>query len=123
LNGNSFGIHVVNGGTTLRADDFTTNSPIVVPAGPSNLLQITVAASAGAGGSWGIYAVPGAGNTQFTSGGTPTDLFYSNVPTGGGNVQLAQFNVPVPEPAGVLAVAVAAGWVGNRFRRHVRSRK
>jgi hypothetical protein len=101
--GDGLGIAAINGVSTLSANDFfdpNAGSGVPVPGAPgANLLQMDFLASANAGGLFGIYAVEGSANTQWTDGNFTTQ-FFTNVPDGTSMVRIGEVLVSqaVPEP-------------------------
>src|SRR5262249_43261161 len=96
-----------------------------VPGAPgANLLQIDFRASAGASGLFGIYALEGAGTTQWTDANFTTQ-FFTNVPNGTGMIRIGEVLVlqAVPEPSSIVLMGlagvaiVAARWPRRRRRR------
>ena len=130
--GNGLGIASTNGGSTLSANDFF--NPSVGPGAPvpgapgANLLQMDFLASSNASGLFGIYAVEGSGNTQWTDSNSTTQ-FFTNVPDFTGLVEIGEVLVSssaVPEPSSFWMMlwtfgvggAALAGW--KRRRRQAR---
>jgi len=120
------GIEVMNTnmGTDLRADDFD-NPPganVAVPMANRNLLTVTFAASANAGGSFGLFAVQGDTNTAWTDN-APSTQFFATVPNGISQSRIGTVLVPVPEPGLTTAVLLAGAGLagaGRRLRRRGR---
>ena len=123
---NGLGILATNGGTTLSANDFfnpAAGPGAAVPGTPgANLLQMDFLASPTASALFGIYAVEGAANTQWTDSNATT-RFFTNVPDGTDMVEIGEVMVvpnAVPEPStfwvfGLGGVAFA-GWEWWRKR-------
>jgi hypothetical protein len=129
FDGNGLGIVAVNSGSTLIANDFF--DPAVGPGAPvpgspgASLLQVDFLASSNASGLFGVYAVEGAANTQWTDANFTTQ-FFTNVPDGTGLVRIGEVliaqSVPEPSSIGLLglgAVAVVA-WQSRRVRTSMR---
>ena len=101
---------------------------VPVPGSPgANLLQMDFLASSNASGLFGIYAVEGAANTQWTDP-TVTTQFFTNVPDGTGMVLIGEVLVTgqaVPEPSSLgmlgLAVTTLTGWRCWRKRKQGRA--
>lgn len=94
---------------------------VSVPAAPgANLLKTAFDASADAVGTFGIFAVAGLGNSEWTDD-TINARDYANVPSLGGNVEIGRVTV-VPEPAGfgLALVAALCAVVGHPLRRRFR---
>ena len=112
---NGLGISATNSGSQLTANDFFdpgVGPGVAVPTAPgANLLQMTYHSSANASGLFGIYAVEGAANTQW-SDATPATQFFRNVPNGTAKIRIGEVlviqAVPAPTPPQLIAVAVAA---------------
>ncbi len=104
----SFGISANNSGTGLTAFDFEfpTGPGVQVPLAPGfNLLEMDFLASADALGTFGVYALGGPGQSEWTAADLTARNFF-NVPNGiGGMVQIGEILV-VPEPSGLLFVAI-----------------
>jgi hypothetical protein len=102
------GIAATNSGNLLSANDFFNPADGLgtpVPGSPgANLLQMDFSASSSASGLFGIYAVEGVANTQWTDANFTTQLF-ANVPDGTGSVLIGEVMVSsaespaVPEPS------------------------
>ncbi len=109
---NGLGIVTDNTGNQLTANDFidfSTSSGVVVPGTPgANLLQMDFLASSNASGLFGIYAVEGPGETQWTDSNNATQ-FFTNVPGGTGDVLIGEVFIPqaVPEPSSLVMSAMA----------------
>ena len=125
LNGVNFGLSTLIS-TDLNPNDrlfaFDFEFPSVggqpVPTAPgAGLLELAFTASADAMGTFGVFAVPGLGNTEWTDssglGGAARE--YANIPTGGGNVRIAEVQI-VPEPSALLLVCCGVVAV-RRVRR------
>ncbi len=136
FDGNGLGIVAINAGAQLDANDFFdpgAGSGAVVPGSPgANLLRLDFLASANASGLFGIYAVQGSGNTQWTDDNFTTQ-FFTNVPDGTGAVLIGEVFVqpsvqppanPVPEPSTLALMALGsvalAGWRWRCRRQHGR---
>ncbi len=125
FDGNGLGIFASNGGNQLSANDFfdiSVGPGASVPGAPgANLLSMNFVASPTAMGLFGIYALRGAADTQWTDGNATTQ-FFSNVPDGTGLVRIGEVLVipTVPEPNTLtlvgLGVGVLAGWRLRRSR-------
>lgn len=105
------GISVTTTASQLDANDIHTGGGVQVPASPgANLLSVGFGASGTANGTWGVYAVRGAATTVWTdNAAVPQTRFFDNVPSGSGNVRIADVQVQaVPEPTSLMVVAVAA---------------
>jgi hypothetical protein len=127
---NGLGIVVANGGSSLTANDFfdpTAGPGSAVPGSPgASLLQLDFQASSNASGLFGVFAVQGAGATEWTDGSFNSQ-FFGNVPDGTGLVRLGEIRVlqsaAVPEPVSshllILGAALSVGWrlTGGRARR------
>lgn len=103
-------------GSQLFAFDATAFpvTGVQVTTTAANLVVFDVHASADASGTFGIYAVPGAGNTEWTDVGTGGVQVFANVLPGGGQVRIGEI-VVVPEPTS-LAICVV-GVLGLVYRR------
>jgi PEP-CTERM motif len=126
------GISVTNSGSKLTANDFFNpnfGSGAPAPGAPgANLLQMDFLASSNASGLFGIYAIEGAGNTQWTDAGFTTQ-FFTNVPNGTGMVRIGDVLIPqvVPEPSSIallgLGGALLAVGLWQRQRRRSLARQ
>jgi|SRR5271157_2152341 len=111
--GNGLGIAVTNIGNLLSANDFfdpSIGNGVMVPGMPgANLLQIDFLASTNASGLFGIYALEGANNTQWTDSQIVTQ-YFANVPEGTGIVRIGEVLIPqaVPEPSTLVISGMAA---------------
>ena len=97
------------------------SATVSVPAAPgANLLKTAFDASVDAAGTFGIFAVSGNGNSEWTDE-TFSIRDYANVPAIGGNVEIGRVTV-VPEPAGfgLTRVATLCAMVGHQIRRRFR---
>ncbi len=98
-----------NTGTLLSANDFNVGTgSSVVPAAPgANLLQIDFLATSNASGLFGIYALEGIANTQWTDGDA-NQQFFTNVPEGTGMVRIGEVLITqsVPEPSSLILLAL-----------------
>ncbi len=112
--GNGFGIEVINGGSTLIANDFfdpSVGPGVSVPGSPgANLLQMDFLASSNASGLFGIFAVEGQGTTW--SDPNLNTLFFTNVPDGTGTVRIGEVLIAqgksVPEPSSLVLLGLAS---------------
>lgn len=91
-------------------------APVVVPVSGRNLNELGFVASADASGIFGVFVVPGVGNTEWTDAGLNVRSF-ENVPSGGDPVRIGEINV-VPEPASLTILAFAAAGLVYRRPRH-----
>jgi hypothetical protein len=99
---NGLGIATTNTGSALSANDFDLNGGTAVAGGAgANLLQMDFLASSDASGLFGVYAVRGVANTEWTDSNANTQ-FFSNVPDGTGAVLIGEVDVT---PAGGLPTA------------------
>jgi hypothetical protein len=126
---NSFlgGISATNSGTTLSANDFDANLGTTVPATGANLLQMDFLASSDASGLFGIYAMEGSANTEWTDSNFNTQ-YFSNVPDGTGMVLIGEVDVTggtpqaVPEPSSLTLLLMGGLTLGSwqlwRKRKH-----
>lgn len=99
-----------NLGNSLLAFDFSLTGGRQVPIEPgANLLQIELQSSSDASGTFGIYALGGQGESEW-SDATPLPIGpsvrqFANLPTG--QILLGTVNVDVPEPSSFLLFAVS----------------
>lgn len=120
------GLVTSNMGSELTANDFDTqlasNNPpggTTVPMSPStaNLLSVTFSAP-GASGTFGIYAVEGKGNTEWTD---PSfgDNFFDNVPDGTGMDRIGEIVVAgtIPEPSSWVLLGLGCAILGWHLRK------
>jgi hypothetical protein len=120
------GITVTTSAGQLSANDFFVSSSAAgttVPAAGANLLQMDFIASGNASGLFGIYAVEGAGSTQWTDDQFAT-RFFSNAPDGTSTVLVGEVFVGqvVPEPSALqllgAGIAALAAWRTSRRWSH-----
>jgi hypothetical protein len=122
FDGNGLGIVVTNSGSTLNANDFfnpAIGPGVPVPGAPgANLLQIDFLASSNASGLFGIYAIEGAGTTQWTDANLTTQ-FFTNVPNGTGMVRIGEVLIAgsVPEPSTLTLMGLAGVVLAVASRR------
>ena len=83
--------------------------PVTVPTSPGlNILELDFSASLDASGSFGVFAVGGAGRSEWTDPGFNAQLFNNINPTPDSHTQIGEiFANPVPEP-GTFALALLA---------------
>lgn len=114
LSGANAGISVINSGDSLFAFDFNFPSTggVQIPTEPgSPLLSFQVQASDDASGDFGIFALSGLGESEWTdaSPGIQSAQKFANVPVGLGRVLIGNLSVNrrIPEPSSVLVAAIA----------------
>ena len=99
------GIAATNTGTELKANDSDNNvAGTAVPQSPTfkTLLDLSFSATAGAGGTYGIYAVHGSFNTSWNDQ-VPNTQFFQGMPNDVATTRIGEVVVGVPEP-GTLAL-------------------
>lgn len=114
--------------TTTTADDtlfafdasFSVDGVEVPTAPGANLLSIEFDVSSDADGTFGLFAVAGLGNTEWSDADQPRPnrRLFANVPDAGGPVRIGE--VLVPEPGFIIWCLLGAAAVAAR--RHVSSR-
>lgn len=121
LEGINLGITVINSGDELVAFDFNfpASGGVEVPTDPGSLLfLIELLTSNDAQGSFGIYAIPGSGNTEWTDAAPviQQSRTFENVPVGQGPVLIGLVRV-VPEPSSLAFGVIAVGAISLTGRR------
>lgn len=122
--GDGLGIAATNAGATLVANDFFDPSVglgVPVPGGTgASLLSLDFLATSDASGLFGIYALEGTGQTEWTDANFNTQLF-TDVPDGTGMIQIGEVLIPqsVPEPSALVLSGLAgvASAIGQWWRR------
>jgi hypothetical protein len=96
------GISATNAGAQLTANDFfdpAAGPGATVPGPPgANLLELTFLVSADASGLFGIYALEGIANTQWTNG-AGSDQLFNNVLDGTSMVRIGEVLIPQSVPS------------------------
>jgi hypothetical protein len=102
--------------THLSANDFDLGGGTLVPATGANLLQLDLAASSNASGSFGIYAEDGLSNLRTYFNNSLMDVSFANIPDDSNSTLIGTVLVTparVPEPTslalGALGSALMAG--------------
>ena len=94
-----------------------------MPTDPgAGLLDMTFVASPSALGTFGLFAVGGVGNSEWSDNtpGSPMAREFTNITTGGAHTRIGQINV-VPNPTAACAGVIGFGLIGSckRWRKRV----
>jgi hypothetical protein len=104
----NLGIEGTNTGSNLTANDFYGDlGGVLVPTTGANLLQVSFSATSDASGLYGIYALEGPANTNWSDADGNT-LFFQNVPNGDGMVEIGEVEVS-PAPTSLTLTVLAVG--------------
>lgn len=111
-----FGLMANNSGDKLTALDFNFpySGGVQVPDGAgTNLLSVTFSASSDAYGAFGVFAVGGVGNSQWTDALEPVQATrpFVNIPANGSPIQIGALVVGIPGDYNADGIADAADYV------------
>jgi hypothetical protein len=106
-----YGIVASNTGNSVGANDFFFDGNLPgATVSNATLLEIDFLSSSSATGLFGIYAVEGAGLTEWSDGSASTQ-YFSNVPDGSGTVLIGEVLIAgqaVPEPTSATLFGIPA---------------
>jgi hypothetical protein len=121
LEGNSAGLltTIDAAGTTLIAidDDDTLPLGVPVPASGKGLLSLNFTTPNSALGTFQLIALPPPGGFTQWSDATPTDRFFTNVPSGSTSPIVLATITLVPEPSTIVMAGLAALLLASKLGR------